>query len=185
MSLGPREKQDLLDLAARAIDHGLETGRPLPEEAVQASGLLARPGACFVTLQRDGRLRGCIGSLEAHRPLAVDAADHAFNAAFRDPRFAPLEKEERQGLDIHLSVLTPPKPFPAQGREDLLARLRPGVDGLVVEEGPARATFLPSVWESLPSPEAFLAQLLAKAGLPEDYWSHSLAFKTYHVIEIG
>jgi pyruvate formate lyase activating enzyme len=111
---------------------------------------LAEPGATFVTLTQGGQLRGCIGSLEAYRPLAIDVAENALAAAFRDHRFAPLSQEEFPRTRVEVSLLTPAEPFPVTSEADALARLRPGIDGLVLSYGRRRATFLPQVWESLP-----------------------------------
>ena len=130
---------------------------------------LGEPGATFVTLTQNGQLRGCIGSLEAHRPLATDVAENARAAAFRDPRFAPLGKDEFARTRVEVSLLTPPEPFPVADEADALARLRPGIDGLILSYGRRRATFLPQVWESLPEAHQFIAQLKLKAGLPADF----------------
>ena len=153
-------------LAAQPVD-------PLPE--------LAEPAATFVTLTQDGQLRGCIGSLEAHRPLATDVAENAVAAAFRDTRFAPLSPAEFARTDVEVSLLTPPEPFAVADEADALARLRPGIDGLIVSYGRRRATFLPQVWESLPEPRQFLAQLKLKAGLPADFWHEQLILARYGV----
>ncbi|MCM8623784.1 MAG: AmmeMemoRadiSam system protein A [Candidatus Accumulibacter sp.] len=153
-------------LAARAVD-------PLPE--------LAEPAATFVTLTQDGRLRGCIGSLEAHRPLATDVAENAVAAAFLDTRFAPLSQAEFVRTCVEVSLLTPAEPFAVVDEADALARLRPGIDGLIVSYGRRRATFLPQVWESLPEPRQFLAQLKLKAGLPADFWHQQLVLARYGV----
>ncbi|QJD28982.1 AmmeMemoRadiSam system protein A [Methylococcus geothermalis] len=174
----------LIDLARASIRHGLETGRPLP---IDLSGLpppLAAQRATFVTLKKGGELRGCIGCLEAVKPLAVDVADNAFSAAFRDPRFPPVTADEIDGLDIHISLLTPPEPMSFVSEADLIAQLRPGIDGLILQEGLRRGTFLPTVWEILPTPKAFLRQLKLKSGLPEDYWSDTLRIFRYRAESI-
>jgi AmmeMemoRadiSam system protein A len=140
---------------------------------------LREPGACFVTLRRSGSLRGCVGSLEATRPLVEDVAQNAFASALRDSRFQPLAEEEQADLDVHLSILTPPEPLPCRSEAELLSKLRPGIDGLILRDGPCRATFLPSVWESLAEPKRFLAALKRKAGLGEDHWSDGIRFQRY------
>jgi AmmeMemoRadiSam system protein A len=132
---------------------------------------LREPGASFVTLHRDGELRGCIGSIEPRRPLADDVAANARAAAREDDRFAPVAAAELAELAVELSVLTPLEPLAAGSRAELLALLRPGVDGLVLADGDARATFLPAVWEQLPEPSDFLAHLERKAGLTPGAWS--------------
>lgn len=184
MGLEAPEKALLLATARRAIEAGLQ-GRDWAPDPALASGALAAPGACFVTLKLDGRLRGCIGSLAPHRPLIQDVAANAQAAAFEDPRFPALDAEETQDLEIHLSVLGPTRPLPVKDEADLLAQLRPGLDGLVLKLGRRRATFLPSVWEELPEPAGFLAHLKQKAGLPPDYWSGDLAFERYEVEEFA
>ena len=181
--LSDDERQQLLTLAKRSIHEGLQSGRPLAVDLQQVPPRLASPGATFVTLRRDGQLRGCIGTLEASRPLAEDCAQNAFAAAFRDPRFSPVTAREYPELSIHLSVLEPASPMQVTSEADLLAQLRPGQDGLVLSHNGRRATFLPSVWEQLPVPADFLLHLKRKAGLPGDFWSPTLQFSRYGVEE--
>ncbi len=173
------EREALRQLAFDSIEHGLLHGTPLTVNPDDYPASLNEPRACFVTLERHAQLRGCIGSLQAYRPLIEDVADNAFAAAFRDPRFSPLTEREREGLEMHISVLSPAEPMRFDSEADLLAQLRPGVDGLIMEEGHLRGTFLPSVWEQLPEPEQFLAHLKLKAGLPSDYWSETLTVSHY------
>jgi len=161
----------LLDLARASIRHGVQAGRPLMVVLEELTDELVMPRASFVTLEKNGRLRGCIGSLEAWRPLAVDVVENAFAAAFRDPRFPPVQDDEVEELEIHLSLLTPPVAMTFSSEDDLLAQLRPGVDGLILSDGHCRGTFLPSVWAELTTPQLFLTQLKRKAGLAADYWS--------------
>ena len=140
------------------------------------------PGATFVTLERpNGRLRGCVGTLTAYQAIAQDVVDHAFAAAFRDPRFPPLRDEELPELVVHLSVLSAPVDFPVADERDACARLQPGVHGVVLSALGHRATFLPQVWEGVPEPRAFLAALKHEAGLPADHWPVTL--QTYTVQE--
>lgn len=144
------------------------------------AGALAAPGASFVTLHRnDGALRGCIGSIEARRPLATDVAANARAAALEDSRFEPVDVGELAELMLEVSVLSPLTPLAAASRAELLAALRRGVDGLLLEAGARRATFLPSVWEQLPEAERFLAQLERKAGLPVGGWPRGLRVFRY------
>ncbi|SFC94127.1 uncharacterized protein, PH0010 family/AmmeMemoRadiSam system protein A [Thiohalospira halophila DSM 15071] len=160
--------QALVELAGRTLA-AATAGEALPTAPSEPPALTA-PGAAFVTLQREGQLRGCIGSLEAHHPLGEDVIANARAAAFRDPRFPPLQSPELPGLHVEVSVLTAPEPFPFTDEADLLNRLQPGVDGLILEAGARhRGTFLPAVWESLPEPRTFLTELRRKAGLPSDY----------------
>jgi uncharacterized protein len=175
----------LLGVAGASIEHGLAYGGPLRLSLGDYPEPLRAPGACFVTLRRQGALRGCIGSLEPRRPLVVDVAENAHAAAFGDPRFPPLARHERIDLEIHLSVLTPLEPLPAASEAELLAALRPGVDGLVLREGERRATFLPAVWGELPDPRSFLGHLRRKAGLGEDHWSPTLRFWRYRVEDLA
>ncbi len=177
--LSAAQKQALLELARASIAHGLDHGTPLPVDPEAYDGRLREAGAAFVTLHLSGRLRGCIGSLEARRPLVVDVAHNAFAAAFSDPRFPPLTRPELERVEIEISILNPAEPIEAESEEALLEQLRPGTDGLILEEGPYRATFLPTVWESLPDPRDFLAQLKLKAGLPPHHWSPTLRFWRY------
>ncbi|MDX1698844.1 MAG: AmmeMemoRadiSam system protein A, partial [Thiohalobacterales bacterium] len=159
------QQQELLDIARESIQEGLQRGQPLTVE-VDPDSPLASPGASFVTLKLDGQLRGCIGSLEAYRPLIRDVAENAYAAAFQDPRFSPLTYPELDRLDLSLSILTPAERMTFTSQEDLLGQLQPGIDGLILQEDSRRGTFLPSVWESLPQANRFLSHLKLKAGLP-------------------
>jgi len=167
----------LLALARSAI--GAELG--VPERTVAPHEALAAPGATFVTLRKDGALRGCIGSLKPLRALAVDVRENAIAAAFRDPRFPPLATVEFETTSVEVSLLTADERLDVRDEADLLARLRPDVDGLVLEYGRHRATFLPQVWESLPDPRGFVMALKRKAGLPVDFWSPRVNVSRYGV----
>ena len=180
--LGLAEQDRLLDLARASIAQGLTSGQPPRYSPADFTGALARPGASFVTLRRDDALRGCVGSLEAKRPLAQDVGIAAFNAAFRDIRFPRLSQPELDQVRIEISVLSPTVPLAVRDQDELLLRLRPRIDGLLLEEGPARATFLPKVWEQLPEPVDFLRALKRKAGLPPDYWSTTLRVSRYQTL---
>ncbi len=179
MAYDAESRRLLKEVARASIEHGLRHGRPLQPDPADYPPPLRERRASFVTLKRGGELRGCIGSLEAGRPLVVDVAHNAYAAAFRDPRFPPLQPEELRDLEISLSVLSPPEPLAFESEGDLLARLRPGVDGLILTDGHHRGTFLPSVWEQLPDPADFLRQLKLKAGLPPDHWSPGLRVERY------
>lgn len=169
----------LLGLARESIEYGFEHQAPLPVRLDDMPASFAEPAATFTTLRLEGALRGCCGRLEAAEPLAVDIAHSAFTAAFRDPRFAPLRRDEYAATRLEVSVLTPMEPMRVADEADLLRQLQPGVDGLVIVEGWRRATFLPKVWETLPEPSRFLEQLKLKCGLPQDYWSPRLEFRRY------
>jgi hypothetical protein len=156
----------LLDIAHGAISHrlGLAPEAPLTD----AAAWLTRPGASFVTLMLEGRLRGCIGSLAATRRLGEDVAQNALAAALRDPRFAPLAAEDWRRCQLEVSVLSPAKSLRFGDEAELLAQLRAGEDGVILEHEGRRATFLPQVWEGLPDKRQFLGELMRKAGIPGD-----------------
>ncbi|GAB1411789.1 MAG: hypothetical protein HKUEN07_19280 [Rhodocyclaceae bacterium] len=149
--------------------------------ATHRHAALDQPGASFVTLTRQGDLRGCIGSLEAHRPLGLDVRENALAAAFRDPRFAPLAVEEFEHTRVEVSLLTPAMAISFRDEADFMAQLRPGVDGIVFQYGRHRSTFLPQVWESLPEPQQFMQQLKRKAGLPPNFWHEAVSIARYEV----
>ncbi len=142
---------------------------------------LAQSGATFVTLTKNGALRGCIGSLQAHRPLDQDVRANAASAAFRDPRFRPLTVEELSHIRVEVSLLTAPVPLLFTDEDDALRQLRPHIDGVIFAAAGRRSTFLPQVWEQLPDPRQFMAHLKQKAGLPADYWSPDVELQRYEV----
>lgn len=174
-----QQRQILLQVARDSISYGLQHGSAMPVQAGDYEQELQEERACFVTLNKQGELRGCIGSLQAHRPLVEDVAENAFAAAFKDPRFYPFKEVELGELEIHISVLSPATPMEFSSEADLLSQVRPGIDGLILEEGFHRGTFLPSVWEQLPTTKEFLAHLKRKAGLPMDYWSDKIEISRY------
>lgn len=184
-TLDEGRRQVLLGTAAASIRNGLARGRPLSVVADDYDSVLAAVRATFVTLREEGRLRGCIGVLEAYRPLVVDVAENAFAAAFRDPRFTPLRTDEFVHLHLDISVLSPAEPMAFASEDELLRQIRPGSDGLILEEAGRRGTFLPSVWETLPERRQFLAHLKQKAGLPPDYWSGTLRISRYTTESFG
>jgi len=161
---------------AIAAHLGLAAKQPMPEEAC-----LTEPRACFVTLHKHGALRGCIGSLLAHRPLGEDITANALAAALHDPRFPPLSSDEFNEIDIEVSVLSPPEQIFPRDEAELISILRPGVDGVILEYGAHRSTFLPQVWEQLSDPVNFLAHLKQKGGLPADFWSPEMRVSRYTV----
>ncbi len=168
-TLNEPERQQLLQIAHQAIAGALD-GKALAPEMEALPERLQAPGASFVTLTLHGQLRGCIGSLSAYRPLGQDVYHNAIAAAFDDPRFPPLAAAEAVLIRIEISVLTAPRPLAYTSPDDLLRKLRPGIDGVVLERGWNRATFLPQVWEQLPDPEEFLTHLCRKGGLPANAW---------------
>jgi AmmeMemoRadiSam system protein A len=167
----------LLPIARAAIARELGRVHATAEDAEW----LRQPGACFVTLNIDERLRGCIGTLKAHRTLIEDVKANARSAAFRDPRFPPLSAAELDRLTVEVSVLSALEAMAVQDERDALSQLRPGVDGLVFEYGHHRSTFLPQVWEDLQEPFEFLATLKQKAGLPPDFWEPEVKLARYTV----
>jgi uncharacterized protein len=168
----------LLTLARNAI--AARFGLPAASVAVDLPDLHEN-GATFVTLTQRGQLRGCIGSLEAWRPLLADVQENACNAAFRDPRFAPLRTDELPVTRVEVSLLTPAEPMDFRDEADALAQLRPDIDGVIFTAGSRRSTFLPQVWEQLPEPAEFMAHLKQKAGLPADYWGPDVNLQRYSV----
>ena len=170
----------LLGIARDSIEAalGVSPRKPLPD------ALWLKPvRASFVTLTQNGGLRGCIGSLEAHRPLGEDVSHNARAAALSDPRFAPLAREELAATRVEVSILATPKLLAFADHADLIAQLRPGEDGLILECGGARGTFLPQVWESLPDPEQFVAELKRKAGLEPGVSTAKCRIQRYGVLK--
>jgi AmmeMemoRadiSam system protein A len=172
------EKGRILLLLARSAIAERFGESPLPFLETE---WLQESAATFITLTLRGQLRGCIGSLEAHRPLIEDVRTNAVAAALRDPRFAPLSAEEFANVSIEVSLLSVPQPMRFDSEQDALSRLRAGVDGVILEYGLHRSTFLPQVWEQLPDKKVFMAHLKNKAGLPENFWSDEIKLSRYTV----
>lgn len=180
--LAPDERRILLDTARQAIARTLTGEEHPPLNLNELPGRLGEPGACFVTLTIDGKLRGCVGSIEATQSLIADVQDRAIAAAFGDPRFPPLSAQEFEQVAIEVSWLTRPEPLEYDTPDDLVGKLRAGIDGVVLKGHLRRATFLPQVWEKLPDPELFLSRLCQKMGLPAHAWRTSwLEVETYQV----
>ena len=179
------EQKQLLLLARESIQHGLDHGSSLSVHTAHFEPNLTTPGAAFVTLEKQGDLRGCIGSVEAYRPLVEDVAENAWNAAFADPRFNPLTSIEFKVLQIGISVLTQPEDINVTSEEDLKQQLVPGQDGLIIRNGLHRGLFLPAVWDKLPDVESFLSHLMQKAGLPTGYWSDTITFQRFYSFEFS
>ncbi len=150
-------------------------------EAVEDAPWLQKQGACFVTLNQKGQLRGCIGTLEAHRSLLEDVKSNARSAAFHDPRFSPLTSEELKYTEIEVSLLSPMQALNFSNEQEALKQLQPGIDGLVFEFGRYRSTFLPQVWQQLPATTDFMAHLKQKAGVNPDFWSDEIKLSRYTV----
>lgn len=167
----------LLALARTAIAHSLG----LKAATDEMPHWLQEPGASFVTLTQNGQLRGCIGSLSAHRSLGEDVRANAVAAALRDPRFPALTVAELERTRVEVSVLSPMQPLAFNSEAEAIAQLRPHIDGVVLEYGGHRGTFLPQVWEQLPAPKEFMAQLKRKAGLSADFWADGVRLQRYTV----
>ncbi len=183
--LNEQQRLVLLQTARASIHTGLLEGHSLQVEPADFEPALQAQRATFVTLHKHGELRGCIGHLEAMQPLIRDVADNAFSAAFQDSRFPPLHQSEFDQIAIHISVLSPPEPLSFVSEQDLLQQIHPGTDGLILQDGRYRGTFLPSVWEQLPTREEFLAHLKIKAGLPANFWSDTLEVFRYTTESFG
>ena len=177
MSYSAESGSILLPIARAAIAR--ELGRT--HSAAEDAPWLREHGACFVTLSQGERLRGCIGTLKAHRALLHDVKANALAAAFRDPRFRPLTPEELDTTLVQVSVLSALQPLACVSERDALAQLKPGIDGVVFEYGYHHSTYLPQVWEDLPDPMEFLATLKQKAGLPPDFWDPDVKLARYTV----
>ena len=164
------EKQILLRMAREALDYGVR-GKKLPSlDPTTLSTRLRDEGASFVTLTIRDELRGCIGALEARQPLALDVREHAIAAALEDPRFPPVMEGELSRIKIEVSRLTRPLPLEYKDSADLISKLKPHIDGVILMDGYRRATFLPQVWEKIPDPSEFLNYLCRKMGLSENAW---------------
>ena len=182
IELSDEDKKISLQIAGESIRHGLEHGTAVKINTSDYSLNLQQTLACFVTLHKNGQLRGCIGALEAYQPLINDIAEHAFAAAFQDPRFPPVTADEISQLDLEISVLTNPVAMEFSSEDDLLSQIRPGIDGLILEHGFNRGTFLPSVWEQLPAVNDFFQHLKNKAGLAKDWWQDDVKMSRYETI---
>ena len=183
-SLTKEEQVVLTKIARQTLELGTQ-GMELPIlNILSLPPPLQENGACFVTLTKRGALRGCIGTLEAYRPLAEDVREHTLDAALHDYRFPSVTPAEVAHIRIEISRLTPPLPLQYEDAQDLLNRLRPGIDGVILKDGFSKATFLPQVWEKLPDTVTFLDNLCEKMGAEPNVWRHKpLHIATYQVEE--
>lgn len=182
--LTTEEQQTLLRLARSTLERGIRGGELPALEAETMTPHLMERGASFVTLTIRGQLRGCIGALEPFQPLAQDVREHALAAAREDPRFPPVMPEELEQIEIEISRLTFPQRLDYSDAADLLARLRPNIDGVILRDGMLRATFLPQVWEKIPDKAEFLDNLCMKMGAMPGIWRKKhLDVQTYQVEE--
>jgi hypothetical protein len=179
IQLSPGQERELLQLATRSIEQGLNCHRPLGVDVRSHARPLSDPWAAFVTVRVEQALRGCVGTIEATQPLVSTVVKYAFAAAFEDRRFARITWEDYLRLHLQVSVLSPTAPISFGNEPELLDQLRPGVDGLVLEAEGRRGTFLPSVWETLKTPQEFWLGLKRKTGLPPHYWSGAIAVRRY------
>jgi uncharacterized protein len=179
------DRATLLEVARDSIDHGLAHGTYAVIDPSIHSARLRLVRGCFVTLHLEGELRGCVGSVRARGSLVSEVARVAFSAAFRDPRFPPVTIADARLAVIHISILSDPTPLACGSESELVALLRPGIDGVILSDGPRLGTFLPEVWERFPDPHQFLAQLRMKAGMPRDYWSPTLLVERYTTEAFG
>lgn len=178
------EREILLELARQALEIGV-AGDPLPQiDLSELPAPLQETGASFVTLTINGELRGCIGTLSAQQPLAEDVREHAVAAALNDYRFTPVAESELADINIEISRLTSPQPVKYGSPKEILAAIRPHIDGVIIRSGSRRATFLPQVWEKIPDPEQFLGSLCLKMGVDFNYWRvNDLEVLVYQVEE--
>jgi len=185
MSFDIGQRSTLLALARTSIEAALRRGAYIDPQLDEAPIELLAPRACFVTVRDDRGLRGCIGTLDATRPLAESVWRYAHAAAFNDPRFPALRPDEWRRCHLHISVLTPPEPLLIASEAELLGALRPGTDGLILERGAARATFLPAVWDDIADAQTFVRQLKLKAGWSADFWAPDVRAWRYESESFG
>jgi len=183
INIDQKDQLWLLELAFRAIEHHLSTGEVIDVTPINAS--VEQILACFVTLHHCGELRGCIGHLEPVRPLFQAVIENAIAAAFRDYRFEPVNRELLDDLELDISILLPSHQIEVNSLQELCNILRPNIDGLTIQHLNHKATFLPSVWDSLPKPETFISHLLLKARLPEKFWHPDLRCSIYQTVRFS
>jgi AmmeMemoRadiSam system protein A len=169
-NLGPTQRAELHELARASIELALQEGQLMPYAGEPNDSWLNRPSASFVTLRVGEDLRGCCGTIEPSRPLSQDVWNNAWASAFADPRFPPLTSHEWPETNVQISVLSDPERLDVRSEAELLEVLRPGYDGLILQLGQRRSTFLPAVWEQLPEPVRFVRHLKMKAGWPVGFW---------------
>ena len=182
--LSTADKRFLLQIAHDSILHGLRFAGQMPLDPKRYPASLQQKRASFVSLFINQRMRGCVGSLKASQPLAVNVAENAYNAAFRDPRYTPLSPLEAQRVEIHVAVLGDLHPIEFGDEPSLLEQMEAGT-GIVFNAGPRRSTFLPSVWKQFSTPSEFLRQLKQAAGVPESYWGDDISVQYYRLEEFS
>ncbi|HSO96043.1 MAG TPA: AmmeMemoRadiSam system protein A [Acidimicrobiia bacterium] len=184
-ALRDTDRRALLEVSTAVVGDVVNGRRPRLPDPAAFDGPLRELGASFVTLERGGQLLGCIGTLVAVQPLVVDVARHALDAAFADPRLPPVTRDDFAQMSVKVSVLSPPEPMAVSTFDELVAAVRPGIDGVLVDDGRHRATLLPSVWDHLPVPERFVEALWQKAGLARGAWPAGMAVSRYATEEFG
>ena len=183
--LTENQKKELLELAYETVEEGCKLGA-VPEHILEYNNLpdiFSQKAASFVTIKKGGVLRGCIGSTEAHRPLLDDVVQNAFSSAFHDSRFPPVTEYELNDIDIEISILTPQELMDIIDEKDLLKKIRPGIDGVLISNHQHSATFLPQVWQQLPNPRQFLAHLKHKAGIEPGSWPEDMKCFRYQCVK--
>lgn len=183
--LDSERRASLIELARRTVEYGVRSLEQWSPDQTLLEAFPSTPVATFVTLHVAEQLNGCIGTIEPQRPICDDIAHNAFQAAFHDPRFSALQAAHLERVDIHISVLSPLEPLEVSSEVELLDMLRPQRDGLVLEAGRRRATFLPSVWEKLPEPTDFVGYLKRKARISSLEWPDDMQVYRYEVLEIS
>ncbi len=181
MDLTHQEQSLLLELSKQSIDYGVVYGKPMELDSSIYSKRLRREQATFVTIELNNSLRGCIGQLRPIQPLVNDIVANSFSAAFKDPRFSAVTKNEAKNLNITLSLLNEPKELDFEGKENLFQRINIGSDGVIINDLGKTGVFLPVVWEMFPDPEEFFKKLKEKAGIPSNKWSSTLKVLTFSV----
>lgn len=184
MSCTEHERHLLRGVAFESIEFGLAHCCELPVSALDYPDSVRTATATFVTLRNQGELLGCIGTLRPCRPLVCDVAHNAYHAAFSDPRFAPLTGAQLRGLGLHISILSPLEHLAVHCEDDLVALIRPGIDGVVIEDGERTATLLPAMWPRLADPRVFVRALKEKAELPAGYWPATITASRYTVEDV-
>ena len=177
--LTEEDKNVLKAIARDAVIHSINYSKELPVSLSEFPATLHDYQNTFVTLKYNGKVIGCMGSLAADQPLINDVAHNAFSASYYDPRFPDPKTIDPEEIEIHISLLSPAEEIKFSSEQELLTKIRPGKDGLLIREGRRQGTFLPAVWDSIPDPKSFLKELKHKAGLPVDYWSDTIKVYRY------
>lgn len=183
-----KEKRNInimLDNVFKSIQYGIKNGKCMKIDIKEYPSELCEVGSCFITLKLDGSLRGCIGTIEANGPLILNIVENSFKAAFCDPRFKPVTQSEFGNLVAEISILSSPEKVEYSSEHDLLEKITPNEDGLILTFGNHKATFLPSVWKELPTPKLFLQHLKYKAGLMPDFWNNDITIEKYKAEKIS